>query len=152
MKAVRFMRKPFFVDGYLVDEDNMDAIAKWCKGHVVRDNVPRPFVRVPVDRPMNQRQTQAFVGTWVLLSIHQGRESFKVYTADYLEENFILSPFGTESETQIPEQVDEESAPDNSSCGHPHHHGPSNVRPLPSADPFRPPAQHNKRHANFRVV
>ena len=66
MKAARFMRKPFPVRGFEVTETNMDAIARWCVGHVVREDVPRPFVRVPVSRSVNEKQTRAYVRTWVI--------------------------------------------------------------------------------------
>lgn len=91
MKATRFMRQPFIVTGYQVTEDNMDQIATWCEGHVIRDT-ERPFVRVPVNRPTNQKQTQAFVGTWVLLSSTGGADSFKVYTTEWLGKSFIKIP------------------------------------------------------------
>jgi hypothetical protein len=91
MKATMFMRQPFYVAGHLVTEDNMDAIAKWCQGHVIRDG-GRSFIRVPVDRPTNKRQTEAYAGTWVTLSKQREERSFKVYTEEWLEKNFIRLP------------------------------------------------------------
>lgn len=92
------MRKPFVVSGYRVTDDtedtkgNMEAIAKWCEGNVVR-NTERPFVRVPVNRPTNKKQTEAYDGTWVLLSYTpRGEKSFKVYSAEWLEKNFLIVP------------------------------------------------------------
>lgn len=90
MKATRFMRIPFFVSGYLVTEDNMEAVAKWCEGHVIRGE--KPFVRVPVDRPTNKRQTEAYPGTWVIVSLYKGERSFKVYTEEWLKKQFFELP------------------------------------------------------------
>lgn len=102
MKATRFMRIPFFVLGHQVTEQNMDAIARWCEGHVIRD-VAKPFVRVPVDRPTNRRQTEAYVGTWVIVSTRRGQRSFKVYTQEWLVQQFMEMPEGTfELEQDIP--------------------------------------------------
>jgi len=96
MKATRFIRKPFVVSGYQVTNENMDVIATWCRGHVIPADDARKeqaFVRVPVDRPTSQKQTQAFVGTWVILAFNQrGEESFKVYPQEWLNKNFIVLP------------------------------------------------------------
>lgn len=91
MKSTRFMRIPFFVTGYKVTDDNLDAIAKWCEGHVVRAN-GKAFVRVPVDRPTNKRQTEAHPETWVILSMQRGNRSFKVYTEEWLNRQFFTLP------------------------------------------------------------
>jgi hypothetical protein len=91
LKATRFMRQPFFVMGYEVTLENMDEIAKWCEGHVIRDT-EKPFVRVPVIRPTHERQTRGYVGTWVLVSKQRGEKSFKVYTREWLEKNFFEVP------------------------------------------------------------
>lgn len=88
MKATRFMRKPFYVMGIEVTKGNMDAVARWCEGHVIRDT-DRPFIRVPVERATNRRQTEAYVGTWVTMSRQRDERSFKVYTREWLDKNFI---------------------------------------------------------------
>lgn len=83
------MRKPFVSKGFEVTEDNMDAIARWCKGSVVRENVSRPFVRVPVSRATNEKQTHAYAGTVVVVSVFGKVRSYKVYKREWLEESFI---------------------------------------------------------------
>lgn len=88
LKPVRFMRIPFFVSGFQVTEDNMEAIARWCQGHVIRD-AERPFVRVPVDRATKRNQTEAYVGRWVLKSVYRREISYKVYTEEFLRGSFI---------------------------------------------------------------
>lgn len=87
----RFMRIPFFVSGYCVTEENMEAVAKWCEGHVIRDT-KEPFVRVPVTRPSHPRQTEACVDMWVIKSELNGRQSYKVYTNEWLRKQFFELP------------------------------------------------------------
>lgn len=128
MKATRFMRVPFIVTGYMVTEDNLDAIAKWCEGHVFRD-AERPFVRVPVNRPTNQNQTKAYVGTWVIMSLQRGENSFKVYTTDWLSKHFMEVP--PEIEEDAPEVVEMASpVVETDVCCH-HNQIGANVRSLP---------------------
>lgn len=97
MKVIRLMRIPFFTTACQVTvetettEDNMDAVAAWCGGHVIRDT-ENPFVQVPVDRPTNRRQTEATVGSWVVRSVNRGRASFKVYPDEWLGSTFVVIP------------------------------------------------------------
>jgi hypothetical protein len=101
------MRKPFIVTGYKVTENNMDAIARWCEGHVIRDT-ERPFIRVPVIRPSNPRQTEAYVGTSVLLSnTPRGDKSFKVYTQEWLDKNFFVIPDEIEDDDENTQDLSE---------------------------------------------
>lgn len=85
------MRQPFYVTGIEVTSSNMDVIARWCEGHVIRE-AERPFIRVPVDRATNKRQTEAYVGTWVTMSRQRDVRSFKVYTREWLDKHFIELP------------------------------------------------------------
>lgn len=84
------MRIPFFVSGYQVTPDNLALIARWCDGHVV--DAETPFVRVPVSRATHERQTKAYPGTWVIVSLQRGQRSFKVYTQEWLDKQFIELP------------------------------------------------------------
>lgn len=64
-----YIRKPFIVDAVLVTLDNMQEVAEWCGGEVLIDNQGgrlTSFIKVDVTRPMNDRQTKAFVGDRVL--------------------------------------------------------------------------------------
>lgn len=88
MEPTRFMRIPFFVTGYPVTEENMDAIAKWCGGYVIRD-ADKPFIHVPVERAASKKQYEAYVGSWVVVSVQRGEKSFKVYTEDWLRKQFM---------------------------------------------------------------
>lgn len=102
MKATRFMRRPFFVRGFPVTEQNMEAVAQWCEGHVIETDEKR-FIRVPVHNAKNIRQTEAHVGAWVLKSRYIGRVSFKVYTEDWLNKDFVEAPDDTDEEEVIPD-------------------------------------------------
>lgn len=92
MKATKFMRIPFFVSGYEVTKDNMDELAKWCEGHVVRGDGDEPFIRVPVVRPTNKKQTEARLGMWVIVSMVRGEPSYKVYSKEWLLTQFYMMP------------------------------------------------------------
>ena len=75
-----WQRKPFFVEAVQVTEENIEAIAEWCKGRLTPikdegDGSNARFIKVNVKNPMTARQTKAFVGDWVLRS----GDSFKVY-------------------------------------------------------------------------
>jgi hypothetical protein len=88
MQATQFMRVPFFVQGYCVTKDNMNAIARWCGGAVVEDSTA-PYVRVPVIRPTHPKQTRGYIETWVVRSNHRGEATFKVYTEEWLRKQFL---------------------------------------------------------------
>lgn len=76
----KFARKPFYVDAVRVDDRNIEEVAVWCGGDVRteadEDGLSRRYVKVRVHRPIGDRQTQAFVGDWVLYA----GTGFKVYT------------------------------------------------------------------------
>lgn len=89
MKTTTYVRKPFYIQAVRVTESNMDEIAQWCGGEVeVRqsstDEKPIAHVRVRVHRPLNERQTTAFIGDWVL----EAETGFKIYTAKAFEKSF----------------------------------------------------------------
>lgn len=80
-------RKEYTVDGVQVTLENMHDVAKWCGGEVFLEeikDVPTPFVKVPVHRPLNEKQTKAYVASYVL----QSPTGFKVYTERAMEKNF----------------------------------------------------------------
>jgi hypothetical protein len=121
VKATRFMRKPFVVVGFEITETNMDAVAKWCQGHVVQGE-EGPFVRVPVDYPTSRKQTEGYVGTWVLQSrAINGGKTFKVYSPAWLKNNFVtLEDMIQEEEEALVVEPIVESTKDNppACCDH----------------------------------
>lgn len=88
----RYVRKPFEIDAVQVTRENIHDVAKWCDGdlHLVRpvdDDTAADFIKVNVNRPLNERQTKAFVGDWVL----RMGTSFKVYTDHAFTKSFELA-------------------------------------------------------------
>jgi hypothetical protein len=73
------MRNPFYVDAVRVTAENMQDAATWCEGDVFTMATPEGevrYVKVRVHRPLNDRQTKAFAGDWIL----KAGTGFKVYT------------------------------------------------------------------------
>lgn len=68
-------RKPFFVDAVQVTEDNIEEVARWCKGEIKETGAGDKFIKVGVQNPLNERQTKAFLKDWVLFA----NNTFKVY-------------------------------------------------------------------------
>lgn len=75
VKTEKYVRKPFFVDAAQVTPENIAAVAEWAAGEVICD-ADGDHVKVRVHRPLNERQTKAFVGDWILYA----GTGFKVYT------------------------------------------------------------------------
>jgi hypothetical protein len=86
VQTTRYVRKPFYIDAVQVTDANINDVAKWCGGEVrTADN--STFVKVRVHRPLNERQTQAFPGDWVLYA----GTGFKVYTPKAFNKSFVLA-------------------------------------------------------------
>lgn len=75
MQTNTYVRKPFKVEGIQVTDENMHEVAEWCKGTLERDNQEKPYIAVPVLKPVSERQKTAFVGDWVL----KFNNGFKVF-------------------------------------------------------------------------
>ena len=84
IESTTYVRKPFEVDAVQVTEDNLEQVRQWCQGKLESDN--RPFVRVRVSRALNERQTKAYPGDWVLYA----GTGFKVYTDNAFHKTFEL--------------------------------------------------------------
>lgn len=93
LKTDKYTRKPFIIEAVQVTEENMSDVAKWCKGEILSTDSkiaadlhkePETFIKVDVQNPMNERQTRAFVGDWVLFA----NQGFKVYTDRAFERSF----------------------------------------------------------------
>lgn len=81
--AKKYVRKPLFVDAVQVTEKNFKELAKWCQGDIQTDGT-QEYIRVRVHTPKSARQTQAFVGDWVLYT----DRGYKVYSNKAFNENF----------------------------------------------------------------
>jgi hypothetical protein len=93
LEAAQYVRKSFQVDAIKVTTENIDELAKWCTGEVRLGKNPRSdaeekYIKVRVLRPLHERQSQAFVGDWV---VYAGT-GFKVYTAAAFDKSFELVP------------------------------------------------------------
>lgn len=84
MKTSKYIRKPFAVDGIQVTAENMADVAAWCDGEIQSDYNSTSFIKVKVQRVLNERQTQAYVGDWVL----SAGTGFKVYTEKAFRNSF----------------------------------------------------------------
>lgn len=85
----KFVRRTFYVDAVQVTLDNLEDVAKWCSGEVrvakkPESTLDEKYVKVWVYRPLNERQTMAFVEDWVLYA----GTGFKVYSPKAFEKNF----------------------------------------------------------------
>ena len=80
-----YTRRPFTVEAVKVFEKNLEDVAAWCGGTVVRDQGRKPYVSVPVRKADKIQQTQAFVNCYVVKAPRQG---FRVYTNKTFFDNF----------------------------------------------------------------
>lgn len=87
------VRKEFHVDEVQVTSENMAAVAEWCQGEVRTEEhenaekgrtVIDRYVKVRVHRPLNDRQTKAYVGDHVLYA----GSGYKVYTDKAFNNSF----------------------------------------------------------------
>jgi hypothetical protein len=83
IETAKYARKPFEVDAVQVTAENIDAIAKWCQGEVQMDGENK-YIKVRVARVLNERQTKAYVGDWVLYA----GAGYKVYTEKAFKKSF----------------------------------------------------------------
>src|SRR3954454_9702878 len=95
IKPEKYVRKPFAVEAIEVTPDNIRDVARWCGGKVKkaspgseewREHSPQ-YIKVDVLKPLNDRQTRAYYGDWVLSS-GRGPGGFKVYTPQAFSSSF----------------------------------------------------------------
>lgn len=87
LEILQYVRKPFEVSAIQVTEENMNDIADWAGGEVRENAEGKKFVKIETYRPINSRQTRAFVGDWVLYA-GEKINSFKVYTEVAFKNSF----------------------------------------------------------------
>lgn len=89
MDTNKYLRKSIEIDAVQVTSENIAEVAEWCNGQVIdQDGQTDSHIKVDVHRPLSLRQTQAFVGDWILGS----PKGFKVYTDNAFRSNFVLKP------------------------------------------------------------
>lgn len=102
IETVKYVRKPFEVQAVQVTEENFEEIAEWCNGTIVTVRTPKAadgqakrYIKVNVSRPLNERQTQAYVGDWLL----EAEKGLKVYADGPFARNF------TKAEDDKPQEL-----------------------------------------------
>lgn len=88
LEIQKYQKKPFVVDAIQVTDDNMAEVAQWCQGEICSNESDGSYIFVRVHNPMNERQTKAFAGDWVL---YAGR-GYKVYRDRAMKSTFELVP------------------------------------------------------------
>lgn len=83
METEKYLRKPFEVEAVQVTAENIDEVAQWCKGEVKEQNGNK-YIKVEVARTLNEKQTMAFIGDWILFA----GTGYKVYTAKAFGKHF----------------------------------------------------------------
>lgn len=91
MLIQKFQRKPFPVEGVRVTKENMQEVAEWCKGEVKVSGKKTKYIFIATHRPMTDRQTQAYIGDWILFA----ERGYKIYTQNAFARNFELVEAGT---------------------------------------------------------
>lgn len=92
MIVEQYSRKSFPVDAVRVTVENLAEVAEWCNGEIHEDTTSDnptfhpQYVKVRVQNPLTPRQTQAYVGDWVLYA----GKGYKVYTNKAFIKSFTL--------------------------------------------------------------
>lgn len=107
MEIKLYNRKVFTVEAVRVTDENMSEVAKWAKGVIEverTDNGSKKFIRINVHRPINDKQSKAFIGDWVLRT----KNGFKVYINKAFVNSFSEQLVYTEADakSQLEEPVD----------------------------------------------
>lgn len=109
---IKYVRKPLFVDAIQVTTQNFEEVAQWCQGdiqstHDFEQGVTsdKNHIRVRVHNPKSVRQTQAFVGDWILYA----ERGYKVYTNKAFHNSFDqveeeIKPGFSDAEEDIPKE------------------------------------------------
>lgn len=77
---VAYRRKSFSTKAARVTPLNIEELAKWCRGKILdgekEGNFSRQYIKVRVAFPVNDRQTEAHTGDWLV----KRNQAFKIYT------------------------------------------------------------------------
>jgi len=92
LEIERYQHTPLYVEAVRVTVENFDDVAEWCEGVICSEETegkePVDFIKVATIRPIRTRQTQAFVGDWVLKT----GMGLKVYTNKAFHKSFVVAP------------------------------------------------------------
>lgn len=101
IETTTYIRKPFEVEAVEVTEANIEEVKDWCQGNLQVEENGRQFIKVRVVRALNERQTKAYPGDWVLYA----GTGFKVYTPKAFEKTF------TKAEGEVKDAAAQRSKP-----------------------------------------
>lgn len=91
VETQKYIRKPLYVDAVRITVANFEEIANWCQGEIQKEETLgeplKKFIKVRVHNPKHPRQTQAFVGDWILYT----ERGYKVYTNKAFHASFDLA-------------------------------------------------------------
>ena len=80
----KYKRKELIVSAVEITDENMEEVAEWCRGRIQLDeNKERRIVGMKVFHPVNKRQTQGYVGDFMVKL-----NGFKVYEPKSLNNMF----------------------------------------------------------------
>lgn len=84
LESTEYERKPLKVAVVQVTSENIEEVARWTRGALKTDDGGK-FVEVKVHRPIDDRQTKAYAGDFVL----KAPTGFKVYTQTAFAKSFV---------------------------------------------------------------
>lgn len=147
MKTHKFARKPFYVDAVRVSEANIEEVAAWCEGQVQETDDEQIYISVKVHRPLTERQTQAFVGDWVLFA----GSGFKVYTPKAFDKSFekvrtLTKAQADEAGIKVPHEPRQKPKGQKKPVPTP----PRNRRPRSPSNPVISPEQADAIHEDYQ--
>lgn len=114
VETQKFVRKPLYVQAVRVTEQNFEELADWCQGDIETEG-NKKFIRVRVHHPKFPKQTQAFIGDWLLW--HES--GYKIYTDrafrasfDVAEQEHIETPpSGPDTAVDVEAPAEVEASP-----------------------------------------
>lgn len=87
-KTKRARRKDIYVEYVQVTSENIQELAKWCKGRIRKTANGAKYIHVDVLYPKEAKQSMAFIGDFLL----EGPNGFKVYTERGFHKSFEDAP------------------------------------------------------------
>lgn len=105
LETMKYVRKPFYIDAVQVTAQNLQDVAAWATGEV-RTDTDGQYVKVRVYRPLNDRQTKAYLGDWVLYA----GTGFKVYNDKAFKNSFEQASVETTMHNTAPVFMEESEA------------------------------------------
>lgn len=90
ISPAQYKRITFSITAERVTEENIDAVAMWCGGIVMKDPArdPKPYIKVPSKRVVLAVLTQAYPGDYV---IRHENGQFRVFKEHAFRRTFELA-------------------------------------------------------------